>query len=136
LRPLFKEGLRNEVQVVGTILAINPDDAYDVLAINAASLSTQISGLPFSGPVGAVRISLIGDQWVAFPRYSEIEKAVFSMVVAGRIVGDDVAIAMIEAEASDNAWELMDDGASAPTEEVVAQGLEAAKPFIRVLAQA
>ncbi len=136
LRPLFVDGLRNEVQVVGTILAIHPDDAYDVLAINAASLSTQISGLPFSGPVGAVRLSLIGDQWVAFPRYSEIEKAVFSMVVAGRIVGDDVAIAMIEAEASDNAWELMNGGATAPTEEVVAQGLEAAKPFIRVLAEA
>src|SRR5699024_4257144 len=106
LRPLFVEGLRNEVQIVGTILSIHPGDSYDVLAINAASLSTQISGLPFSGPVGAVRIALIDGQWVAFPRYSELEKAVFSMVVAGRIVGDDVAIAMIEAEASDNAWEL------------------------------
>src|SRR5690625_3245077 len=136
LRPLFVEGLRNEVQIIGTVLSIHPDDAYDVLAINAASLSTQISGLPFSGPVGAVRIALIGEQWVAFPRYSELEKAVFSMVVAGRIVGEDVAIAMIEAEASDQAWELMNSGAAAPTEEVVAQGIEAAKPFIRDLAQA
>jgi len=136
LRPLFVEGLRNEVQIVGTILSIHPDDSYDVLAINAASLSTQISGLPFSGPVGAVRIALIDGQWVAFPRYSELEKAVFSMVVAGRIVGDDVAIAMIEAEASDNAWELMQSGVAAPTEEVVAEGLEAAKPFISQLAQA
>ncbi len=136
LRPLFVDGLRNEVQIVGTILSIHPDDPYDVLAINAASLSTQISGLPFSGPVGAVRIALIGDQWVAFPRYTELEKAVFSMVVAGRIVGDDVAIAMIEAEASENAWELMNSGATAPTEDVVAAGLEAAKPFIAQLAQA
>ncbi|HLR58225.1 MAG TPA: polyribonucleotide nucleotidyltransferase [Beutenbergiaceae bacterium] len=136
LRPLFVEGLRNEVQIVGTILSIHPDDSYDVLAINAASLSTQISGLPFSGPVGAVRIALIDGQWVAFPRYSELEKAVFSMVVAGRIVGDDVAIAMIEAEASDNAWELLQSGVAAPTEEVVAEGLEAAKPFISQLAQA
>ncbi|MGC0273564.1 polyribonucleotide nucleotidyltransferase [Pseudactinotalea sp. Z1739] len=142
LRPLFVKGLRNEVQVVETVLAIHPDDSYDVLAINAASLSTQISGLPFSGPVGAVRIALIDGAWVAFPRYSELERAVFSMVVAGRIVtgadgNADVAIAMIEAEATDNAWTLISEsGATAPTEQVVAEGLEAAKPFIRQLAQA
>src|SRR5690625_6587113 len=84
LRPLFVKGLRNEVQVVETVLAIHPDDSYDVLAINAASLSTQLSGLPFSGPVGAVRVALIGDQWAAFPRYSELEQAVFAMVEIGR----------------------------------------------------
>src|SRR5690625_4698775 len=142
LRPLFVDGLRNEVQIVGTILSIHPDDSYDVLAINAASLSTQISGLPFAGPVGAVRIALIDGQWVAFPRYSELERAVFSMVIAGRIVtdadgNDDVAIAMIEAEATDNAWTLIKDaGAGAPTEDVVNEGIEAAKGFVRVLAQA
>src|SRR5688572_5319763 len=86
LRPSFAKGLRNEVQVVETILSLHPDDTYDVLAINAASLSTQISGLPFSGPIGATRIAFIDDQWVAFPRYSELERAVFSMVVAGRVV--------------------------------------------------
>src|SRR5690606_3355219 len=101
LRPLFVKSLRNEVQVVVTVLALHPDDAYDTLAINAASLSTQISGLPFSGPVGAVRIALVDGQWVAFPKYSDKERAVFDMVVAGRVVGDDVAIAMIEAEATD-----------------------------------
>src|SRR5690625_3561367 len=142
LRPLFVKGLRNEVQIVETVLAIHPDDSYDVLAINAASLSTQLSGLPFSGPVGAVRVALIGDQWVAFPRYSELEQAVFAMVVAGRLVTDaegneDVAIAMIEAEATDEAWSLIkDSGATAPTEDVVAEGLEAAKPFIGQLARA
>ncbi|MHB1063378.1 MAG: polyribonucleotide nucleotidyltransferase [Georgenia sp.] len=137
LRPTFAKGLRNEVQVVETVLAIHPDDTYDVLAINAASLSTQISGLPFSGPIGGTRIALIDDQWVAFPRYSELEKAVFSMVVAGRIAGDDVAIMMVEAEATDNAWTLIKEhGATAPTEEVVAQGLEAAKPFIKALCEA
>ncbi|CAM3398178.1 polyribonucleotide nucleotidyltransferase [Occultella aeris] len=142
LRPLFVKGLRNEVQVVETILAIHPDDSYDILAINAASMSTQLSGLPFSGPVGAVRIALIDGQWVAFPRYSETERAVFSMVVAGRAVtvadgSTDVAIAMIEAEATDNAWTLIkEQGVGAPTEEVVAQGLEAAKPFIKVLVEA
>src|SRR5690606_26433384 len=120
-----------------TVLSINPDDAYDVLAINGASISTQLSGLPFSGPVGAVRISLIDGQWVAFPRYSEIERSTFDMVVAGRVVGDDVAIAMIEAEAPETSWNLIkNEGATAPTEEIVAQGLEAAKPFIKVLVEA
>ncbi|MDM7832734.1 polyribonucleotide nucleotidyltransferase [Cellulomonas edaphi] len=136
LRPLFVKGLRNEVQVVVTVLAIHPDDAYDVLAINAASISTQLSGLPFSGPVAGVRIALIDGQWVAFPRYSERERATFDMVVAGRVVGDDVAIAMIEAEAPEKSWNLIQEGATAPTEEIVAQGLEAAKPFIKVLVEA
>ncbi|AEE45674.1 polyribonucleotide nucleotidyltransferase [Cellulomonas fimi] len=136
LRPLFVKGLRNEVQVVITVLAIHPDDAYDTLAINAASISTQLSGLPFSGPVGGVRIALVDGQWVAFPRYSERERATFDMVVAGRVVGDDVAIAMIEAEAPEKSWNLIQEGATAPTEEVVAQGLEAAKPFIKVLVEA
>ena len=137
LRPLFVKGLRNEVQVVVSVLAIHPDDAYDVLAINAASLSTQISGLPFDGPVSGVRIALIDGHWVAFPKYSDKERAVFEMVIAGRITEDnDVAIAMIEAEATDDAWNLIQGGATAPTEEIVAQGIEAAKPFIRVLCEA
>ena len=137
LRPLFVKGLRNEIQVVVTVLSIHPDDAYDVLAINAASISTSLAGLPFSGPVAATRIALVAGQWVAFPRYSERERATFDMVVAGRVVGDDVAIAMIEAEAPDNTWELIHGGGgTTPTEEVVAAGLEAAKPFLRVLCEA
>ncbi len=134
LRPLFVKGLRNEVQVVVTVMAIHPDDSYDVLAINAASISTQLSGLPFSGPVGAVRIALVDGQWVAFPRYSERERATFDMVVAGRVVGDDVAIAMIEAEAPEKSWNLIkDEGGVAPSEEIVSQGLDAAKPFLKAL---
>jgi polyribonucleotide nucleotidyltransferase len=137
LRPTFVKGLRNEVQVVVTVLAIHPDDAYDTLAINAASLSTQLSGLPFSGPIAGVRIALIDGQWVAFPKYSDKERAVFDMVVSGRVVGDDVAIMMVEAEATDNAWTLIkDEGVAPPTEEVVAEGLEAAKPFLRALCEA
>jgi len=137
LRPLFVKGLRNEVQVVIDVLSIHPDDAYDVLAINAASASTQISGLPFSGPVAGVRVALIDGQWVAFPKYSDLERAVFNMVVAGRVVGDDVAIAMIEAEATDDAWKLIkNEGVAAPTEEVVAQGIEASKPFLKALCEA
>jgi polyribonucleotide nucleotidyltransferase len=142
LRPAFVKGLRNEVQVVVTVLAINPDVRYDVVAINAASMSTQLSGLPFSGPIGGVRVALVSDgsgndQWIAFPKHSELENSVFDMVVAGRIAGDDVAIMMVEAEATDNSWNLIkENGATAPTEEVVADGLEAAKPFIRALCEA
>ena len=141
LRPGFVKGLRNEVQVVETVLTIDPDDAYDVLAINAASMSTQIAGLPFTGPIGGTRLALVDGQWVAFPRWSELERSVFNIVVAGRIVtkddgSEDVAIMMVEAGGGKNEWELIQAGATAPTEEVVADGLEAAKPFIKALCQA
>ncbi|HTW13552.1 MAG TPA: polyribonucleotide nucleotidyltransferase [Nocardioides sp.] len=137
LRPTFKKGLRNEVQVVITVLALNPDAPYDVLAINAASMSTQLSGLPFSGPVGGVRVALIRGQWVAFPTHSQLEEAVFDMVVAGRVTETgDVAIMMVEAEATEQTIELVSGGATAPTEEVVAGGLDAAKPFIKQLVEA
>ncbi|MGO3136040.1 MAG: polyribonucleotide nucleotidyltransferase [Agrococcus casei] len=137
LRPSFAEGVRNEVQVVVTVLSIEPNVLYDVLAINAASMSTQLSGLPFSGPIGGVRIALVEDQWVAFPKHDQLEDAVFSMVVAGRQLDDgDVAIMMVEAEATDNAWNLIQSGATKPTEEVVAAGLEASKPFISQLIEA
>jgi polyribonucleotide nucleotidyltransferase len=137
LRPTFKKGLRNEVQVVITVMALDPDQPYDVLAINAASMSTQLSGLPFSGPVGGVRVALIENQWVAFPTHSQLEKAVFDMVVAGRVTDSgDVAIMMVEAEAPEDAYELVLNGAPAPSEEVVAGGLDAAKPFIKQLCDA
>ncbi|GAA1072856.1 polyribonucleotide nucleotidyltransferase [Tsukamurella spumae] len=141
LRPSFVDGLRNEIQVVVTVLSLDPKDLYDVVAINAASASTQIAGLPFSGPVGGVRVALIDGQWVAFPTVEQLERAVFDMVVAGRIVSGsgkdaDVAIMMVEAEATENVIELIAGGATAPTEAVVAEGLEAAKPFIAVLCEA
>lgn len=145
LRPSFVDGLRNEVQIVITVLSIAPDEFYDALAINAASASTQISGLPFSGPIAGVRLALIpgngehADQWVAFPKASQLEDAVFDIIVAGRVLTNqdgtegDVAIMMVEAEATENSWNLIQGGAVKPNEEIVAQGLEAAKPFIRAL---
>jgi polyribonucleotide nucleotidyltransferase len=137
LRPSFVSGLRNEVQVVITVLALHPETQYDVLAINAASLSTKLSGLPFSGPVGATRVALIQGQWVAFPTHSQLEEAVFDMVVAGRVLDDgDVAIMMVEAESTESTWDLVDGGAQAPTEDVVAQGLEESKKFIKQLCEA
>ena len=137
LRPTFAKGLRNEVQVVITVLSLDPGHLYDVLAINGASASTQLSGLPFSGPVGGTRVALVNGQWVGFPTHAELEDAVFDMVVAGRALPDgDVAIMMVEAEATEKTIELVAGGATAPTEEVVAQGLEAAKPFIKALCDA
>lgn len=148
LRPSFVDGLRNEVQIVVTVLSIAPDEFYDALAINAASASTQISGLPFSGPIAGVRLALVPgkgehpDQWIAFPKASQLEAAVFDLVVAGRVLTNpdgsdgDVAIMMVEAEATENSWNLIKSGAVKPSEEVVAQGLEAAKPFIRELVNA
>ncbi len=136
LRPSFTKGLRNEIQVVVTVMSLDPKDLYDVVAINAASMSTQLAGLPFSGPIGGVRVALIEGQWVAFPTHEQLESAVFDMVVAGRVVGDDVAIMMVEAEATTSTVTLVSEGAVAPTEEVVAQGLEAAKPFIAALCAA
>ncbi len=109
LRPSFITGLRNEVQVVITVLSIAPDEFYDSLAINAASASSMLSGIPFSGPIAGVRLALIGDQWVAFPKHSQLKEAVFDITVAGRVVTDsagneDVAIMMLEAEATEGAW--------------------------------
>ncbi|MCS6563340.1 polyribonucleotide nucleotidyltransferase [Curtobacterium poinsettiae] len=146
LRPSFVDGLRNEVQIVITVLSIAPDEFYDALAINAASASTQISGLPFSGPIAGVRLALIPgangtDQWVAFPKASQLADAVFDLTVAGRVVTDeagneDVAIMMVEAEATEHAWDLIQGGATKPDEAIVAQGLEAAKPFLKSLVDA
>jgi polyribonucleotide nucleotidyltransferase len=140
LRPSFVKGLRNEVQIVATVLALHPDHLYDAVAINAASLSTQLAGLPFSGPIGGVRVALIDGRWVAFPTHPQLENATFDMVVAGRVVDDgDVAIMMVEAESTAHTLPMLADagsGAVAPTEETVAEGLEAAKPFIKQLCEA
>ena len=150
LRPTFVKGLRNEVQVVITVMSWDPEEYYDVVAINGASAATQLSGLPVSGAVGGVRMALIADedhpdgQWVAFPNHEQHEQAVFEMVVAGRMVEkkkgrkkvEDVAIMMVEAGAGANVVKLVEDGAPAPTEATVAEGLEAAKPFIKTLCEA
>ena len=159
LRPTFVKGLRNEVQIIITIMSLDPKDMYDVVAINAASAATQLSGLPVSGPVGAVRMALIADdahpkgQWVAFPTVEQHEQALFEIVVAGRLAddnaakgrgksrkakadADNVAIMMVEAGATEHVADLVAQGRPAPTESVVAEGLEAAKPFIADLCAA
>ncbi len=140
LRPSFVKGLRNEIQIVETILALDPQHLYDVVAINAASMSTMLAGLPFSGPIGGVRVALIKGQWVGFPTHEQLAQATFDMVVAGRMLADgEVAIMMVEAESTPETLKLIADtesGAVAPTEDTVAEGLEAAKPFLRLLVEA
>ncbi len=137
LRPCFPKGFRNEVHVVMTILAIDDANPYDVVAINAAAASTLLAGLPFTGPVGATRVSHVDGRWVAFPTWEEGERATFDMVVAGRLLPDgDVAIMMVEAEATTATVRLVLDGAPKPTEEVVAEGLEFAKGAIKACCEA
>ena len=141
LRPSFKKGLRNEIQIVSTVLSLDPDHLYDVLAINSAACSVLLSGLPFTGPVGATRVACVAGQWIAFPTITELEGATFDMVVAGRLITEgptagDVAIMMVEAEATRDAVEIIAGGGMMPTEAVVAQGLEAAKPAIAAVCRA
>ena len=141
LRPSFVDGLRNEVQIVITVLSIAPGEYYDALAINAASASTQISGLPFSGPIAGVRMVLIDGDWVAFPTAAQVSEAVFDLVVAGRCVknadgSEDVAIMMVEAEATEGSWNLIQAGGIKPNEAIVEQGLEVSKKYITELVRA
>ncbi|MGH2530563.1 MAG: polyribonucleotide nucleotidyltransferase, partial [Actinomycetota bacterium] len=133
LRPTFKDGYHDEVQVVVTVLSADLANPYDIPGINAASLSTMIAGLPFDGPVGAVRMGLIGGEWRINPTFQDLEMATFDVIVAGRRNDSGgIDLLMIEGEAPDNAWDQLSDGgaAVAPTEEVVAEGLDAAKRAI------
>ena len=99
--------------------------------MNAAACAVGLAGLPFDGPVAAVRLGLINGEWVVNPTYQEIEDATFDIVVAGSKSDDGgVDVLMIEGEAPVHTWSLLAEGALAPTEEVVAQGLEVAKAEI------
>ncbi len=131
LRPTFQDGYHDEVQVVITVLSADQANAYDIPGINAASLAVCLAGLPFNGPVGGVRLGLIGGQWKPNPTYQELDLATFDMVVAGRTnERGHVDILMVEGEAPEGAWERIRDGETSPTEEVVTEGLEVAKRWI------
>src|SRR5947208_3413848 len=131
LRPTFREGFRDEVHVVITVLSVDQANPYDIPAINGASLAVMAAGLPFEGPVGAVRLGHIGGQWKVNPTYQELDLATFDIVVAGkRNDQGGVDILMIEGEATDESWRLVEEGAQQPTEELVAEGLEVAKEAI------
>ena len=133
LRPSFPEGFRNEVHVVATIFGADQENPHDVLAINAASAALMISGIPFAGPIGAVRIAYTADgQWIPHPTYQEGDLATFELVVAGRARPDgEIAIMMVEAGGTEDAWRHYEDGAPKVTEEVIAGGLEDSKVWIK-----
>src|SRR5439155_7990317 len=132
LRPSFPDGYRNETQVVGTILGADQENPHDVLAINAASAALMVSGIPFEGPIGAVRLAWSTDgRWIPHPTWQEGDASTFELVVAGGQVGDDVAIMMVEASGTENAWRYYEAGAPKVTEDVTARGLEEATVSIR-----
>ncbi len=136
LRPSFPKGFRNEVHVVGTVFGADQVNPHDVLAINAASAALMLSGIPFDGPIGAVRIAYSTEGiWIPHPSFEEGDASTFELVVAGRALGDapdaDVAIMMVEAGGTERSWSFYEDGAPRVTEEVLADGLEQAKTWIR-----
>ncbi len=131
IRPAFADGYRNETQIVGTVLGVDMVNPHDVAVINGASAALTVSGIPFQGPIGAVRVAQVDGEWVAHPSYEQSDGATFEMVVAGRRADDgSVAIMMVEAGGGPNAWALYQDGAAKVDEATVAAGLEAAKPAI------
>ena len=133
LRPSFPEGFRNEVHVVGTVVAADQHNPHDVLAINAASAALSLSGIPFDGPIGAVRIAYTTDgEWIAHPTYEEGDDGTFEMVVAGRQLDDgDVAVMMVEAGGTEHSFEYYEDGAPKVDEAALAKGLEVSKQWIK-----
>ena len=136
LRPSFPEGFRNEVHVVGTIFAADQVNPHDVLAINTASAALMLSGIPFDGPIGAVRVAWTTEgTWLPHPSYQEGDASCFELVVAGRALseeaGAEIAIMMVEAGGTEDSWKFYEAGAPQVTEEVLAQGLEEAKTWIR-----
>ncbi|MDQ3897711.1 MAG: polyribonucleotide nucleotidyltransferase [Actinomycetota bacterium] len=132
LRPSFPDGFRNEVHIVGTILGADQENPHDVLAINAASAALMLSGIPFDGPIGAVRLAWsTSGEWVPHATYQEGDGSTFELVVAGRSMANgDVAVMMVEAGGTEDAWKYYEDGAPKVTEEVIAEGLEASKRWI------
>ena len=133
LRPSFPDGFRNEIHIVGTVLGADQENPYDVIAINGASAALSISGIPFAGPIGAVRVAHSADgEWIPHPTYAEGAESTFEMVVAGRVLDDgDVAIMMVEANGTEAGWEHYSNGAPKVDEAALAEGLERSKEWIK-----
>ena len=131
LRPSFPKGFRNETQVVITVLGADQTNPYDIISINAASAALMLTGLPFEGPIGAVRLAYSQDgEWIPHPTYEEQDESTFQLVVAGREVNGEIAIMMVEASGTEKAWSYYEAGAPKVTEAVIAGGLEACKTWI------
>ena len=137
LRPSFNDGFRCETQIIATVLSVDNENEYDVLALNAASLGLQLAGVPLDSPIGAVRMSLINDNWVVQASNSEMEESVFDMVVAGNLnENNDVDIVMVEAGATETAFDKIESGSTTPTEDIVADGIDKSKEYISELIKA
>ena len=131
LRPSFKDGFRCETQIIATVLSVDNENEYDVLSLNAASLGLQLAGIPLESPVGAVRMSLINDEWVVQATNTEQEDSIFDMVIAGKLnENNEIDIVMVEAGAKENTFEKIDEGSLAPSEEIVADGIDMSKDYI------
>ena len=131
LRPSFKDGFRCETQIIATVLSVDNENEYDVLSLNAASLGLQLAGIPLESPVGAVRMSLINDKWVVQATNTEQEDSIFDMVIAGKLnENNEIDIVMVEAGAKENTFEKIDEGSLAPSEEIVADGIDMSKDYI------
>lgn len=103
IRPLFPEGFYNEVQIVATVLSLNPEVNADIVAIIAASAALAVSGVPFHGPIGACRVGYLDGQYVLNPSASELEKSALDLVVAGT----ENAVLMVESEAQELPEDVM-----------------------------
>ena len=131
LRPSFKDGFRCETQIIATVLSVDNENEYDVLSLNAASLGLQLAGIPLESPVGAVRMSLINDEWVVQATNTEQEDSIFDMVIAGKLnENNEIDIVMVEAGAKENTFEKIDEGSLAPSEDIVADGIDMSKDYI------
>jgi len=136
MRPSFPKGFRNEVHVVGTVFGADQKNPHDIIAINAASAALMLSGIPFDGPIGAVRVAYTTDgTWIPHPTFQEGDESTFELVVAGRALSDgddtDIAIMMVEAGGTEGSFDMYADGAPKVDEDVLAAGLEASKVWIR-----
>ena len=97
-------------------------------------MGLQLAGVPLDSPIGAVRMSLINDEWVVQATNTEMEESVFDMVIAGNLnEKGEVDIVMVEAGASDDAFSKIDEGSKAPTEDIVADGIDASKEYLSLI---
>ena len=103
LRPLFPEGFYNEVQVVVHVLSLNPEVSADIAALIGSSAALAISGIPFSGPIGAARVGYINGQYVLNPGKTQLLESKMDLVVAGT----EAAVLMVESEAQQLSEEIM-----------------------------
>jgi polyribonucleotide nucleotidyltransferase len=134
LRPSFADGYRNETHIVVTSLSVDQENPFDVVALNGASAALAVSGLPFEGPIGGVRLALKKGEWVAFATEEDLTESVFELVVAGRRNDEgEIDIVMVEAGATAEGARLVAAGDRPSDEAAVAQGLEESKQYISQL---